>query len=219
MSRSNPSVKDRLRRWAPPDAIALLRRGIRFKGKYAAWSEAEAHATGYQAQTILDRAIIAAEAVRSGRAAWDRDGVTFAVPLYPYPMLAGLALAAARAQGRLSVLDFGGALGSSYFQCRPWLKRLDGHLWAVVEQEHFVATGRRRFESRELRFVSSIGEAVNIAAPNVALLSSVLQFLPEPARMLAELADAWLPTIIIDRTPFIMDHNRSSPFSMCQLES
>jgi putative methyltransferase (TIGR04325 family) len=206
MSRSSPSIKDRLRRWAPPDAIALanalLRRGIRFEGEYATWAEAEADATGYQAQTILDHAIAATEAVRSGQPAWDRDGTTFAVPSHPFPLLAGLLLAAARAHGRLSVLDFGGALGSSYFQCRPWLERLDG-LWTVVEQEHFVAAGRRRFESRELRFASSIGEAASIATPNVALLSGVLQYLPEPARVLAELAVAGLPTIIIDRTPFI----------------
>jgi putative methyltransferase (TIGR04325 family) len=202
-----PSLKDRVRRWVPPDAIALgnaiLGRGIRFKGEYATWAEAEAHATGYQAQAILDRAVAATETVRSGRGAFDCDGVSFAAPVHPFPLLAGLLLTAARDHGRLSALDFGGALGSSYFQCRPWLNGLEEFRWTIVEQEHFVAAGRQRFETEELRFASSIGEAVSAAAPNVALLSGVLQYLSEPARVLAELADAGPQTIVIDRTPQI----------------
>ena len=39
---------------------------------------------------------------------------------YQFPLLSGLLYAAAR-DGGLSVVDFGGALGSTYFQCRDFL--------------------------------------------------------------------------------------------------
>jgi putative methyltransferase (TIGR04325 family) len=201
------AAKERLRRWVSPDMIALgnllSRRGVRFKGRFESWAEAEATADGYHAQEILDRAIGAARSVREGRAAFDRDGTTFLSHEHHYPLLTGLFRAAACSGGRLSVLDFGGALGSSYHRCRSWLGGLPSPLWIVVEQENFVAAGRREFETRELRFASSIDEAISMGAPNVALLSSVLQYLPRPSDVLLKLDDAELGTIIIDRTPVI----------------
>jgi putative methyltransferase (TIGR04325 family) len=38
-------------------------------------------------------------------------------------------------------LDFGGSLGSSYFQNKKFLDALRLVEWNVVEQENFVATG------------------------------------------------------------------------------
>lgn len=201
------ATKERLRRWLSPDVIAranaVFRRGIRFEGDFANWVEAAARAEGYEAEAILDQAIEAAEAVRCGRAAWERDGVVYEHPSPPFPLLAGLMYAAACAGGRLAVLDFGGSLGSSFFQVRPWLQGLTEPLWTVIEQPQFVQAGRAKFENSQLHFATTIGEAAARAAPNVAVLSSVLQYLPEPAEVLTELADTGVQTIIIDRTPVI----------------
>jgi putative methyltransferase (TIGR04325 family) len=38
-------------------------------------------------------------------------------------------------QNKLSILDFGGALGSSYFQNRNILKNKLNFKWGIVEQE------------------------------------------------------------------------------------
>jgi putative methyltransferase (TIGR04325 family) len=203
MSREAKTI---LRRWIAPDLVALanaaLGRGIRFKGEFASWEAAKAKAAGYEEQSILDRAITAAEAVRDGFAAWDRDGATFSKPDAPFPLLAGLLGVAARDGGRLSALDFGGALGSTYSRCKPWLRALPDLSWTVVEQEHYVVAGRARFEVGRLRFASTIEEAA-ASAPNVALLCSVLQYLPDPVQTLRDIARTSVKTIIIDRTPVI----------------
>jgi putative methyltransferase (TIGR04325 family) len=83
--------------------------------------------------------------VRDGECAYERDGVVFEEVQLSFPVLAGLLRASAADAGRLAVIDFGGALGSSYYQCRKFLSLLPDLAWAVVEQENFVRCGREEF--------------------------------------------------------------------------
>jgi putative methyltransferase (TIGR04325 family) len=193
-------------RWLKPDAIALsgaiLRRGVRFVGSYPNWEAAAKHASGYDEASILQRASEATKAVRDGRAAFDRDGVTFGEPYYPYPLIAGLLDAALRADGVLSVIDFGGALGSTYFQCRRWLQGARSIRWSVVEQDHYVDVGRQRYETLELKFERSISDCLK-HGPTVVVFSSVLQYLDDPWKVLEEAVSAGLHSVLIARTPVI----------------
>ena len=100
------------------------------------------------------------------------------------------------------MLDFGGSLGSSYFQCRDFLSVLPSLKWGVVEQAHFVNCGQGFLETEQLRFFITIADCMRQNTPNVALLSSVLQYLPEPYNVLDELINSRIPYIVIDRTPF-----------------
>jgi putative methyltransferase (TIGR04325 family) len=102
----------------------------------------------------------------------------------------------------LHVVDFGGSLGSSYFQFlafAPPLRRLE---WSVVEQPHFVACGRRDFEDDVLKFYESVADGLRRRPAQVLLLSSVLTYLPEPYRFLAEFMSYGFESIIVDRTLF-----------------
>lgn len=198
---------ERLKEWMPPEFIRLMLewsgRGVRFEGDYSSWEEAAHKAQGYDAEAILERAFQAALTVRNGGAAYERDGVLFFEPGYPYPLLAGLLRAAALDGGRLDVLDFGGALGSSYFQCRPWLGNLAALRWQVVEQSHYVRRGRAQLADGTLGFVEHVEECVTGGVPNVAVLSSVLQYLPDPDSVLARVSELGIRHVIIDRTPII----------------
>ena len=196
-----------LRNWLPPELLRLGRvwsgRGVRFQGEYESWSAAAAHAGGYDSDAILSRVLATTLAVRDGRAAYERDGVLFMSPEYPYPLLAGLLWAAAKRGGRLDVLDFGGALGSSYFQCLPWLKNLFALRWTVVEQPHFVACGRKQVADGVLGFSESIEDCVSNCIPDVALFSGVLQYLEHPSDVLNEISGLGIQQVIIDRSPII----------------
>src|SRR5690606_1701818 len=108
-------------------------------------------------------------------AVFERDSMLFDEVHHSFPVLAGLLRAAAENAGSLSVLDFGGSLGSSYYQCKDFLAVIRELQWSVVEQEHFVRAGREEFSTDRLNFFYSIAECVESAAPNVALLSGVLQ--------------------------------------------
>lgn len=175
-------------------------------GVFSSWAEAMAQCTGYDADAVLSKVAASARLVRDGVVAYERDSVTFAEPEYVWPLLSGLLLAATRARGRLSVLDFGGSLGSRYYQHRALLGEqagLDELRWTVVEQPAFVDLGRREFQDEVLGFRDSLADCLEKDAPNLLLLSSVLPYLERPHDQLAELVDAAIPWILVDRTPFL----------------
>jgi putative methyltransferase (TIGR04325 family) len=109
---------------------------------------------------------------------------------------------AARSGGRLNVLDFGGSLGTTYFQNRVFLSRLPEVRWNIVEQARHVETGKIWFEDDRLRFYTGIPDCLADTQPNVVLLGGVLQYLPCPFDLLSDLQRLPSDHIIIDRTPF-----------------
>jgi putative methyltransferase (TIGR04325 family) len=185
-------VRDWLRRRLAPGP---------FRGDYATWAAASARATGYDTDHILDKAVTAARAVRSGHAVWERDTVLFYEEASHAPLLKALQAAAAQ-DGRLSVLDFGGALGSTWWQHRRWLSEVADLRWSVVEQPGFVAAGRREFATDVLRFYETVDACFAAEQPTVILLSSVLPYLEDPHALLAGLAARDCAWLIIDRTGF-----------------
>ncbi len=180
----------------------LLGRGS-FVGDYSTWVEAEKAASGYNAPAILDRVREAALKVKRGEVAFERDSVCFHHEEYRWPTLACLLRIAAVNGGRLRVLDFGGSLGSFWFQHRKLLGGLREVRWAVVEQSHYVECGREEFQDEVLNFHASVEDCLREGAVDVILLSSVLQYLPEPYGWLEQFAETEVRWLLLDRTPFI----------------
>ena len=200
------ALKDFAKDWFPPALIGLMRRargkGTRFEGDFSSWEEASAQCAGYQAKEILDKVLAATLRVKRGDAAFERDSVVFNEIEYVWPVITGLMWTAARSGGRLNVLDFGGALGSGYFQNRKFLESLQEIRWNVVEQANFVEAGRASIQDERLRFYNSIEECLTENRPNVILLSSVIQYLELPIECLNKFFDIGALSMIIDRTPF-----------------
>ena len=201
-------LKALARDWLPPVLARWFRQvrggGIRFEGDFATWAEANRHCTGYDAEEILAKVLASTLKVKHGEAATERDSVLFDQIEYAWPVLAGLMWAAARTGGRLNVLDFGGALGSSYFQNRKFLQSLPDVRWNVVEQPHYVDEGRKYIQDEQLRFYKTIVECLSENQPNVILLSSVLQYLESPADLFSELNKVGALCLVVDRTPFTL---------------
>jgi len=203
---------DLIKDWSPPAMIRFARillasqfcgrRVLCLTGDYASWQDALADSTGYNAPLILEKTREACLKVKQGQAAYERDGALFHEPACNWPLLAGLLRAATRNGGRLHVLDFGGSLGSAWFQHRAWFKHLPDVRWNIVEQPAHVDLGQQDFADNHLRFHASIESCIDTDPPDVILLSSVLQYLEEPYDQLARLAAIGCPDIIIDRTPF-----------------
>jgi putative methyltransferase (TIGR04325 family) len=204
-------LKAAAKNWLPPALARQLRRiralqgGITFSGPYASWEEASKHSGGYDEKQILEKVLSATIKVKNGEAVFERDSVLFNEIQYSWPVTAGLMWAAAQHGGRLSVLDFGGALGSSYFQNRKFLEGLKGVRWSVVEQAHFVDAGKRHIQDDTLVFYSSIADCVAKEKPNVVVLSGVLQYLESPYGLLDTLLHTSADFVILDRTPFLVD--------------
>lgn len=200
-----------LRQLTPPLLLEglrhVLRRQLRFVGDYANWGDARRDASGYDSEAIVERVAAATREVLAGRAAFERDSVLFTEPDYPFALLAGLLLAAARHGGELDVIDFGGALGGSYRQCLPFLKRLNRLNWTVVEQPVFVQRGQAEFTTDQLRFSTEVPLGPRTSA--VLLASSVLQYIEEPETVLGQFAATGASHLVIDRTPMRADTSRN----------
>jgi len=180
----------------------ILGKHIRFVGHYDSWEEAKAASTGYEDKVILEKSIDATRKVRKGEVAFERDGLTFCEMEPNFPVLWALTRVAAR-HGRLHVLDFGGALGTSYFQSRAFINSCRDLKWAIVEQPAHVAAGSKEFGNSELSFYGTIASACRENEYDVLLLSSVIQYLPDPLGFLSDVIRLRIPSIILDRTPFM----------------
>jgi putative methyltransferase (TIGR04325 family) len=198
------ALKTLLKGLTPPFMAAAYRsiagRGIRYDGPYESWESARADADGYDDEAIIRKVRDAAAKVRDGAAAYERDSVLFERNEQTFPLLAALLRTAVRNQGKLSVLDFGGSLGSSYFQCRGFLGDLASLHWNVVEQAGFVECGKREFASDQLHFYPDIRSCLDNESPGIAILCSSLPYVRDPYAVLAALSEARLPEIMIDRT-------------------
>lgn len=200
-------IREMMRNWLPPVLLSVVRRrrksGIQFEGRFSSWEEAESLTDGYAHEEIVRKVLGAMLKVKAGEVAFERDSVLFDEIVYSWPVTAGLMLGAVRQHGKLLVLDYGGALGSHYFQNRKFLEVLDGVSWNVVEQPHYVEAGKRHIEDGSLRFYQDLDDCIEETRPNVILVSSVLQYLPTPMDTLAALAAAEAEVVILDRTPYL----------------
>jgi putative methyltransferase (TIGR04325 family) len=176
---------------------------IAFDGDYTSWESAAQNSAGYDSEIILKKSCDALLRVKNGAAAYERDSVLFDKIEHSFPVLAGLLRAAQANGGSLCVVDFGGALGTSFFQCRSFLATVKKLEWLVVEQKSHVTCGRKYFASEQLHFHNTIDECVAGYRPNALLASSVLQYLPQPYETLKELFGHRISHVIFDRTPFL----------------
>lgn len=181
----------------------LLSSDTTYSGPYPTWAAASAAASGYSSEEVLARVASSSRLVLEGKAEYEQDGVAFTTPAPVNPLVCGLILAAALDSGRLSVLDFGGSLGSHFMKWRRYFDLLETVRWDVVEQENFVNAGRLLFAHTGLpiSFHTRIPR-YDPATPSVALMGSVLQYLESPLETLRQIRDAGARILIIDRTPF-----------------
>lgn len=199
-------LKDIIRYFVPPVFIDLAKRlfGARYghSGEYRSWHDAVRASSGYDNDAILRKTKAALLKVKNDEAVYERDSVLFDEIQYAWPLLAGMMWVAARCGSTLNVLDFGGSLGSTYFQNRAFLCALPHIRWNIVEQPKYVKVGKECFEDEQLRFYPTIEHYLSENKPNLIILSSVLQYLEYPFKVLDELMGLCCEHIIIDRTPF-----------------
>jgi putative methyltransferase (TIGR04325 family) len=192
--------------WIPPHLRRALRGAsangaVSYSGNFATWDQARRHSDGYDAPAIVERVKQAQLKVVRGEAAYERDSVLFDEIEHSYPLLVGLQRAALQNGGALNVVDIGGALGSTYFQCRGMLDGVTSLRWNVVEQPAFVNCGIEQFQNDQLRFFPDLRSCLTAGAVDVAVLSGVLPYLEDPHAMLRDVAGANLGHVILDRTP------------------
>ena len=171
-------------------------------GDYSSWDKVIAKAGGYDKEVILERTKNALLKVKHGEAAYERDSVTFNKKEYPYALIAFLQLSASLKKRPIHILDFGGSLGTTYYQVKEFLTPALCASWNIVEQPHYVSCGQANFADDTLKFYGSIDECLAEKKIDLALLSSSVQYLEKPHVFLKGLALYNFSFILFDRTAF-----------------
>ncbi|MBB5634173.1 putative methyltransferase (TIGR04325 family) [Pedobacter cryoconitis] len=171
-------------------------------GNYSNWDDLMNSVDGYSSVNILNKTKDALLQVKEGTAVYERDSVLFDQIIHPFPLLTCLFKSAATLKRPLHIIDFGGSLGSTYFQTKHLLGNDICASWNIVEQEHYVAAGKEHFEDDHLKFFSSIEACLQVQKIDLILLSGSVQYLPEPHLFLEKLAGYNFDFIVFDRTAF-----------------
>jgi putative methyltransferase (TIGR04325 family) len=186
-------------RWS----VQLISKKNLYIGPYKNWHEAKKNAIGYDHPSILNNALKATLSVQSGLYPYERDSVVFDEVQYSHHILIGLMIMLSKTN-TLNIIDFGGALGSSYFQNIHLLKMFTHCTWSVIEQENYVEAGKKHIHQEFLHFYHTIESCVNDQnKPNIVLLSSVLQYLDQSYTILDTLLHLKPDVIVIGNTPIL----------------
>lgn len=200
--------KSILKRLIPPIILDSLKNPdpYGYFGNYKNWQDALKNSVGYDSEIILEKVKDSLLKIKNGEAVYERDSKLFDKVEYSWPVLASLLWIASLHNNKLDLIDFGGSLGSSYFQNRSFLKHTKLS-WNVVEQENFVKCGREFFEDNILKFFDTV-EQIKNPENHVFFASSSLQYIESPYSFVENIIKKGFPYIIIDRTAFIKNSER-----------
>lgn len=181
----------------------LLTSKYSWRGDYVSWKDASLHCSGYDSNQIIEKVKIATAKVRNNEAVYERDSVIFDRVYYSWPLLSVLMWVSALNKGKLNVIDFGGSLGSSYFQNKLFLDTIDQVRWSIVEQRSFVKHGSELMQDDRLKFFYTLKDAVEASGPpDILLVSCTLPYIEDPYSFLLEMVQYKIPYFVLDNTPF-----------------
>jgi putative methyltransferase (TIGR04325 family) len=201
----NKEIKNILKDLLPSIIVRTVKksRQSEWRGDYKNFSTAQQNSQGYHVESILEKVKDATLKVKNGEAVYERDSVLFDTIEYSWPLLSSLMWVAAINKGALKVLDFGGSLGSTYFQNKKFLDTMDSVQWNIVEQKSFVECGRQFIQDHQLNFFNSIQAVIKEKGlPDILLVACTLPYVDQPYFLLNELMHYRIPYLVLDNTPF-----------------
>ncbi|HBD94145.1 MAG: hypothetical protein A2015_03205 [Spirochaetes bacterium GWF1_31_7] len=206
-------IKKIIKLFVPPIILKVIH-DIRFSVKKTGWfagfdsfEAAKKISTGYDSDIILQKCSTSLQKVKSGEVVYERDSYLFDEVQYYYPLLSSLLWVASQNNNTLSIIDFGGSLGSSYYQNRFFLSHLKKLEWNIVEQEQFVTEGKKIFEDEILKFYYSIDEVLAERKADMIIFSSVIQYIEKPFELLNKVINYNFKYILFDMTGVIKGEN------------
>lgn len=177
-------------------------------GNFSSWEEALASTGGYSSKEIIEKVYNSTKEVVSGRAKYERDSVLFFEEEFDDDLIdiikkIILTKSSKNKTKKVTVLDFGGALGSTYFKNKKLLSKIKSLNWCVVEQKEFAELGKKHFEDKTLKFYSSLDSFFEKnPSIDLVLFSSVLQYLENPFDIVNKVIQKKPLVIVVLRTPF-----------------
>jgi putative methyltransferase (TIGR04325 family) len=181
-------------------ANIVLQRKIKLSGRYKSWEEALKFSRGYDDSKIFEKTTKSLECILSKKAKFERDSYLFYTEKYDETLLSILNKIKKKIRKKIKLCDFGGSLGSLYFQHRA-LFNYNFIDWNIIEQKHFVKYANNKIKIKNLHFYDNLNFLIKKKI-NAVLFSSSLQYLEYPYQILDKMIKQKIPNIIIHRSPF-----------------
>lgn len=181
------------------------REGIYFEGNYPTWRAAENTASGYDAPEILEKVYTTTLKVINGEAKYERDSVAFYETAYTYHLMMVIGILCSQKE-TINIIDYGGALGSLYWQNKEILDEYVNNkfFWHIVEQSNYVQCGRTGIQNENISFWDSIDE---VERADLVIFSGVLQYLENYKEVIQKVVQLKPKYILVDRT-FVAKNSR-----------
>jgi putative methyltransferase (TIGR04325 family) len=203
-------LKRALRPFIPPVLMELRQRlagkgrhGEGFVGPVPSWQDAVVRSDGWDASAITEKTLRLALQVRDGAIEFEQDTVPRKKIAYSVTTLAFIVLVLSRHRNSLDVLDFGGSLGTNYYQNRKILSSLakTPFTWNVVERPVLAELGSKHFANSELKFYASLAEAMKSSPRGLDsfLFTGSIQYVDEPMALIESVVGMGATTIAFDR--------------------
>ena len=169
-----------------------------FEGPFKSWDKAKRYSRGYNDKKILEKVITAVKFCQKNKNFFERDGTVIKDKKYPKKIINFLNK---KYKGKtLNVLDYGGSLGSFYFQNIKKLNSIKKVSWSIVEQKSYVDTGNKIFKKKKISFFNNLDFVLKKFVPNVVLFSNSLQYIKNYEKILNKIFKiSSVKHIIVDR--------------------
>lgn len=156
----------------------------------------------YDADNIIKKVYQATKNVKDGIFPYERDSVNFNEPIYQDSFIITLKKAIKKFGKNITILDFGGALGSHYYCYSKYPEFSDiNFTWVIIEQEKFIEIGKKEFEDKNLKFCKDFKEMItSYNKPNVIIASSVFMYIENYNTFLEELIKLKSEFFLVART-------------------
>ncbi|WP_316820148.1 methyltransferase, TIGR04325 family [Pedobacter gandavensis] len=169
-----------------------------WKGKYPNYDTAKQHCRGYDEGHILNKIKQSTLRVINQEIPYERDGIAYDQVQMNFPLLSVLLYVASKNDNELTLIDFGGSLGTTYYQNIAFLRHLKRLKWCIIEQPAFVEAGKKEFENEHITFYGSIADCMAENKVDLFLICNVLQYLPNPYQLLEEVKQSLIPHVMLD---------------------
>ena len=166
------------------------------------WDEIVTKYGSYSNDNIVNSCINSLLKVKNNEYPYERDSVVFNKIEYCWPLVSFLLMIGSENNSQINVIDFGGSLGSSYFQNRQIFKYVKKVSWAVVEQKKFVENGNELFADQSLSFFYDLSSALQKTNSKSIIISSAIQYIENFEELIRQIINCDFSWIFIDRTGF-----------------
>jgi putative methyltransferase (TIGR04325 family) len=208
-----------IKKWIPEAIIHTLNkitgRTNSFKGEYKTFEEALISSEGYNSRSLLAKIVDANLGVLNGQAKYEKDGLLFDKIDFSYELNSFLLRVYVEKNKPISILDYGGSLGTTYRQFKEFADSQIISNWLIVEQQGLVEAAKKYISIHNLNFISNEDVNFDKLKTDVVIFSSSLEFLPDPDQALTSILKANPSYIIFDRTPV----SESSETKICVLKA